>query len=300
MKKRQLGSSDLHISEIGLGCMSLPTNSQDASYIMDAALDYGINYFDTADLYNNGLNEEMIGQFIREKRQDIILATKVGNVLNSSGDSWHWDASKSHIKEGIKESLQRLQTDYVDLYQLHGGTIEDQWEEIIEAFEELKQEGMIREYGISSIRPNVLKRFLPSSNAVSVMMQYSLLDRRPEEWLDFITEQGTSVVTRGSVAKGLLTDEWQNHLLKTNGYLTYSQEELENTLNKITHLTPSIHAAALKLILQHQSIASAVVGASSKEQLATTIKAYEQMQTIENMDEIIGFTKQDTYTSHRK
>ena len=226
MKKRQLGSSDLHISEIGFGCMSLPTDLQDASYILDAALDYGINYFDTADLYNQGLNEEIIGQLIKEKRQDIILATKVGNVLDSSGDSWHWDASKTHIKEGIKDSLQRLQTDYVDLYQLHGGTIEDNWDEVTEAFEELKQEGLIREYGISSIRPNVLKRFLPTSNAVSVMMQYSLLDRRPEEWLDFIADQGASVVTRGSVAKGLLTDEWQKRLTKTNGFLTYSKEEL--------------------------------------------------------------------------
>ncbi|MGG0657771.1 aldo/keto reductase [Rummeliibacillus pycnus] len=299
MKKRQLGSSDLHISEIGLGCMSLPTNSQDASYIMDAALDYGINYFDTADLYDRGLNEEMIGQFIKGKRQDIILATKVGNVWDSSGDSWHWDASKTHIKEGIKDSLHRLKTDYVDLYQLHGGTIEDQWDKVIEAFEELKQEGMIREYGISSIRPNVLKRFLTTSNAVSVMMQYNLLDRRPEEWLDFIANQGASVVTRGSVAKGLLTDEWQNRLIKTNGYLNYSKEELQNTLTKLAHSTSSIHAAALKTILQHQTIASAVVGASSKEQLAETIKAYVKMDTIENIDELIHFTKQDTYTAHR-
>ncbi|WP_397537614.1 aldo/keto reductase [Rummeliibacillus pycnus] len=299
MKKRQLGSSDLHISEIGFGCMSLPTDLQDASYILDAALDYGINYFDTADLYNQGLNEEIIGQLIKEKRQDIILATKVGNVWDSSGDSWHWDASKTHIKEGIKDSLHRLQTDYVDLYQLHGGTIEDDWNEVTDAFEELKQEGLIREYGVSSIRPNVLKRFLPTSNAVSVMMQYSLLDRRPEEWLDFIADQGASVVTRGSVAKGLLTNEWQKRLTKTNGYLTYSKEELENTLTKLAHSTTSIHAVALQSILQHQSIASAVVGASSKEQLATTIKAYEEMNAIRNMDELIRLTKQDTYSSHR-
>ncbi|WP_102692565.1 aldo/keto reductase [Rummeliibacillus pycnus] len=299
MKKRQLGSSNLHISEIGLGCMSLPTNLQDASYIMDSALDYGINYFDTADLYNRGLNEEIIGQFMKEKRQDIILATKVGNIWDSSGDSWHWDASKTHIKEGIKDSLHRLKTDYIDLYQLHGGTMEDNWDNIIEAFEELKQEGMIREYGISSIRPNVLKRFLPTSNAVSVMMQYSMLDRRPEEWLDFIADQGASVVTRGSLAKGLLTNEWQKRLINTNGYLTYSQEELENILTKITNSTTSIHAVALKTILQHPTIASAVVGASSKEQLVTTMKAYKEMDAIINIKELIGFTKEDTYTSHR-
>lgn len=299
MKKRQLGSSDLHISEISLGCMSLPTNLQDASYIIDAALDFGINYFDTADLYNHGLNEEIIGQLLKEKRKDILLATKVGNVWNSQDDSWHWDASKSHIKEGIKDSLLRLQTDYVDLYQLHGGTIEDNWDEVIEAFEELKKEGLVREYGISSIRPNVLKRFLPESNAISVMMQYSLLDRRPEEWFDFILENRASVVTRGSVAKGLLSNEWQKRLANTNGYVTYSQQELKDTLSKLSQATPSLLAASLKTILYHNSIASAVVGASSKEQLATTIHAYEEMDSIKNLEDIIHLTKQAMYTSHR-
>ncbi|MGX9133773.1 aldo/keto reductase [Rummeliibacillus sp. JY-2-4R] len=299
MKKRQLGSSDLHISEISLGCMSLPTDVHDASYIMDAALDFGINYFDTADLYNHGLNEEMIGKLLKEKRQDIILATKVGNVWDSSADTWHWDASKSHIKKGIKESLRRLETDYVDLYQLHGGTSEDNWDEVIEAFEELKKDGLIREYGISSIRPNVLKRFLPTSHAVSVMMQYSLLDRRPEEWLDFIGNQGASVVTRGSVAKGLLTDEWQTRLSKTNGYLTYSQDELKETLSQLFEHTSSIHALALKTILRHQTIASAVVGASSKEQLVKTISAYESIDQIENLEELINTTKRDIYINHR-
>lgn len=299
MKTRQLGSSDLHISEISLGCMSLPTNLQDASYIIDEALDFGINYFDTADLYNHGLNEEIVGQLIKEKRKDIVLATKVGNVWDKQGNSWHWDASKAHIKTGIKDSLHRLQTDYIDVYQLHGGTIDDHWDEVIEAFEELKQEGLIREYGISSIRPNVLKRFLPASNAISVMMQYSLLDRRPEEWLDFIQENGASIVTRGSIAKGLLTNEWQKRLINTDGYLSYSKDELQNTLTKLSQATPLILAASIKTILNHTAIASAVVGASTKEQLSSTIHAYEAMESIDNIEEIISLTKPDFYTSHR-
>ncbi len=85
--------------------------------------------------------------------------------------------------------------------------MEDNVSDTIEAFEALKQEGVIREYGISSIRPNVIERFLSNSSAVSVMMQYSLLDRRPEEWFPMIREAGASVITRGTLAKGLLTDE---------------------------------------------------------------------------------------------
>ena len=109
--------------------------------------------------------------------------------------------------EAVKDSLKRLGTDYIDLYQLHGGTMEDNVSETIEAFEALKKEGVIREYGISSIRPNVIERFLSNSSAVSVMMQYSLLDRRPEEWFPMIRDAGASVITRGTLAKGLLTDE---------------------------------------------------------------------------------------------
>jgi aryl-alcohol dehydrogenase-like predicted oxidoreductase len=112
-------------------------------------------------------------------------------------------------------------------------------------------------------------------------------------------ENGASVVTRGSVAKGLLTNEWQKRLANTNGYVAYSQQELKDTLSKLSQATPSLHAASLKTILNHNSIASAVVGASSKEQLATTIHAYEEMDSIKNLEDIIHLTKQAIYTSHR-
>ena len=182
MKKRQLGNSDLFVSEIGFGCMSLPTNPSEADKIIQTALEHGINYFDTADLYNNGENEKIVGNALKSNRKQIILATKVGNRMNETGDGWVWDPSKKWITTAVHESLKRLQTDYIDVYQLHGGTMEDDADEVIDTMESLKKEGLIRAYGISSIRPNVIDRFLTKSNAVSVMMQYSLLDRRPEEW----------------------------------------------------------------------------------------------------------------------
>ncbi|MGE7917987.1 aldo/keto reductase [Viridibacillus sp. NPDC093762] len=298
MKSRKLGNSDLVISEIGLGCMSLPTDEKTAKWIVDAAVDHGITYFDTADLYDKGINEELVGKALNEKRQDIILATKVGNVWNQDGEGWHWDPSKKNIEQQVKESLLRLQTDYIDLYQLHGGTIEDPWDEIIEAFDHLKKEGIIRAYGISSIRPNVIKEFLSKSDAVSVMMQYSLLDRRPEEWFDVLKENSASIVTRGSLAKGLLTNEWSNRLAKADGYQTFSQDDLQATLEELANNTNNVHAAALAYVLQSPIVASAVIGASSKEQLEATISAYNNAPSI-YAKELEKLTKIETYNAHR-
>ncbi len=299
MKKRQLGSSDLFISEISLGGMSLSTDKEKAAGIVDMALDAGINYFDTADLYDLGVNEEIIGETLGKRRQDIILATKVGNRWTEGVKGWHWDASPSYMKKALHASLQRLGTDYIDVYQLHGGTIEDEWAGIISTFEDLKKDGLIRQYGISSIRPNVLKRFLPTSSAKSVMMQYSALDRRPEEWLDFIASNGASVVTRGTVAKGLLTNTWEKRLQGDNGYNSYTTDELSTTLTGLARHYDDLHALALAFNLKESAIASTVVGASSQEQLAQTLAAYEKSIGILDFEIANELTKAEQYQDHR-
>lgn len=299
MKKRQLGSSELFISEISLGGMSLSTDKNKAAYIVDMALDAGINYFDTADLYDFGANEEIIGAILGKRRPHVKLATKVGNRWNEDKESWHWDASPSYIKEAVRASLKRLGTDYIDVYQLHGGTLEDDWYRIIETFEDLKKDGLIREYGISSIRPNVLKRFLPASSAKSVMMQYSALDRRPEEWLDFIAKEGASVVTRGTVAKGLLTNNWQKRLQHSSGFNTYTGEELTATLTNLASQYDDLHALAIAFNLKESAIASTVIGASSQEQLAQTLAAYEKIDSISNFKAANELTKAELYLEHR-
>lgn len=202
MKKRRLGNSDLLVSEIGLGCMSLGTVENHASEIIQSALDEGINYFDTADLYDFGMNEEIVGKNLKSVRDKVYIATKVGNRWNENKDSWSWDPSGAYIKTAVKDSLKRLGTDYIDLYQLHGGSISDNIGETVEAFEDLKKEGYIRYYGISSIRPNVIKEFTEKSELDSVMMQFNLLDRRPEEWLSLLANKQISIIARGPLAKG--------------------------------------------------------------------------------------------------
>lgn len=299
MKKRELGKSGLYISELGFGAMSLPNDIHEASNIFDAARHAGINFFDTADLYNAGENEELISHLLKNGRDQIILATKAGNKMNADGKTWSWDPSRKHLTEAVKESLSRLGTDYIDLYQLHGGMLEDDVAETIDTFEALKKEGLIRQYGISSIRPNVIKRFLDQSTAISVMMQYSLLDRRPEEWFKMIDEAGASIITRGTVAKGFLTLDGLERASSANGFAAYRAEELHHTVEVLLKETEDLHAAAIAFVLQNQPIASALVGASSTKQLLDSILAYEKGCTKEALSHIQQLVQAHQYKEHR-
>ncbi len=144
------------------------------------------------------------------------------------------ESVEKYILESVERSLNRLQTDYIDLYQLHGGTIDDPIDETIEAFETLQAEGKIRCYGISSIRPNVIRESVRRSNMVSVMMQYSLIDRRPEEsCLSLLQENNIGVLTRGSLASGLLTGK------APKPYLNYSADEVSRMANVVKGIAGS-------------------------------------------------------------
>ncbi|MFD1777236.1 aldo/keto reductase [Fredinandcohnia salidurans] len=306
MEKRRIGASDLYVSKIGLGCMSVGTEEKKALHMIDSALDMGINYLDTADLYDQGLNEEFVGKAIKQKRNDIILATKVGNRFEKGKKGWSWDPSKKYIKSAVKDSLRRLQTDYIDLYQLHGGTMEDPIDETIEAFEELTQEGVIRYYGISSIRPNVIREFVTKSSIVSVMMQYSILDRRPEEQiLSYLNDHQISVVARGPVAKGLLTNrpvDNASQSMKQNGYLDYAFEELETAISGLKGVAGnrSLTEIALQYCLFDDTVASVVTGASSLEQIKNNVAAANSTPlTDDQVQKIKDLTKASIYEQHR-
>lgn len=238
----------------------------------------GINYFDTADLYDKGMNEIVTGKAIKEMRSKIVLATKAGNQWRKDGSGWDWNPRKEYILQAAEDSLRRLQTDYIDLYQLHGGTINDPIDETIEAFEQLKQQGKIRQYGISSIRPNVISEYVKRSSMVSVMMQYSLADRRPEEnILTLLHNSNISVLARGALAQGLLVNK------PAKEYLDHSKEEIakiSGVIHAVTGIDRTPAQTAIQYVLYHPDVASAVVGIRNKEQLeeatATATKLSEK------------------------
>jgi aryl-alcohol dehydrogenase-like predicted oxidoreductase len=303
LKKRKLGDSDLVVSEIGFGSMSLPLDEKESTYMIHKALDSGINFIDTADLYEFGEVEKLVGSALKGKRKEVILATKVGNRWDRVESGWEWDPSKEYIKKEIQQSLKRLNTDYIDLYQLHGGTIEDNFEEIIEAFEELKKEGYIRYYGISSIRPNVIKKVLQHSNITSIMMQYSLLDRRPEEFLDLIQNYNVSVIARGPIAKGWLSERVYERGSDEN-YLSYTLSEVITVVERLQAFADkrdcSISQLALHYPLHHPSVATVIPGASKIEQLVKNIEAGNiDSLTTKEIEQLQTITKNEKYEQHR-
>lgn len=297
MRMNRLGQSALHVSSLGLGCMSLGTDAAHARLIIDEAIDQGINFLDTADLYDAGLNEEVVGLAVKHKRNQLIIATKVGNKRSISGDGWSWDASYAYIKEAVKGSLHRLGTDYIDLYQLHGGMLEDPIDETIRAFEELKQEGVIREYGISSIRPNVIAEYVTRSNIVSVMNPISIVDRRAEEQvLPLLEEIGISVIARGPLASGALATGRE----PIKAVLSYSVSELIELRNHLLEIDADLTSLALRYTLSYPAVATIIPGASSIEQLRRNIVATQKPPlTKEQIASIQAITKQEQYAAHR-
>jgi len=282
MQYQLLGKSSLNISRIGFGCMSLKPGQQDIQQLIDKAISEGINYFDTADLYDKGLNEINVGKALKSKRKQVIIATKGGNEWKPDGSGWNWNPTKTYLLRTVEQSLQRLQTDHIDLYQLHGGTIDDNMDETIEAFELMQQQGKIRYYGISSIRPNMIREYVQRSNIVSVMMQYSLLDRRPEEsCLSLLQQHNIGVLARGSVAGGLLAGK------TAKPYLNYTEEQVAAVAKAVKQLAlegSDSADIAIRFVLQNPAVISTIVGIRTREQLTDAIEAINKRQL--NEDEI--------------
>ena len=298
MQYKTLGNSNLKVSVVSFGCMSLPENQKQVNTLLEKAIELGINFFDTADLYQRGKNEERVGQALKDKRDQVIIASKVGNQLKPNGNGWDWNPSKEYILSSIHDTLRRLQTDYLDLYQLHGGTIDDPIDETIEAFEELKQKGLIRHYGISSIRLNVIREYIKRSNISSVMMQYSVLDRRPEETcLSLLRENNIGVIVRGALAKGLLVNKTPTAYLDLNSDKVASAKQAIHDLSS-TNRSPA--QTAIQFCLAHPAVTTVAAGASHLTQVSENARAAEALPlNEEELAHLMSVVPTLRYDKHR-
>lgn len=301
--QKNILKSGIEISELGLGCMSLGTDYKKAQPIIESAIDNGITYFDTADIYDQGVNEEIVGKALKkyQNRDDIVIGTKVGNRLTDDGHMT-WDPSKKHIKESVKGSLKRLGLNHLDLYQLHGGTIDDPLDETISAFDELKQEGYIRAYGISSIRPNVIDYYLKNSQIETLMSQFNLIDNRPESLINDVHDKQVKILARGPVFKGLLTSKSVDVIDEKfkNGVLDYTQDELGSTIASIKELESNLTELSFKYLTSHGAMGSIIVGASSVEQLEENVRNYYKEISLDQIKSARNRVKDIEYTQHLK
>jgi aryl-alcohol dehydrogenase-like predicted oxidoreductase len=282
---------------LGLGTMTiLKRGQEEATEILRTALDEGIVHFDTADVYANGAVESLIGQtFSPEDRSRLFLASKGGNRMNATGTGWTWDPSYDYLKQACFESLNRLETSYLDLYYVHGGTMDDDLDASIRAMKDLQQEGRIKEYGLSSLRPNVIDYWLENSDFSYLMTPYSLLDRRIEELLPRLQERNIKLVARGPLAKGLLTTESTSRLQSVDRFEQYDKEQLEQVLTTLQAYP--LPAMALQAIDQQADIV--LPGASSVSQLQANLKAMRETLSAEEIAHVLSLLPVHTYTEHR-
>jgi aryl-alcohol dehydrogenase-like predicted oxidoreductase len=306
MKMRYLGNSGVKVSEICFGAMTFggrgywktigELEQKDANELVKLCLDAGINFFDTADVYSEGLSEEMLGKALGSKRKDIILATKVrgrtGKGPNDVGLSRH------HIIENCNSSLKRLGTDYIDLYQIHSFDPYTPQEETLRALDDLVRAGKVRYIGASNHTGWQLMKALAISDKqnlerfITLQAYYSLVARDLEnELVPLCLDQKLGILPWSPLGGGFLTGKYKRGRYdRESQFLQFDEEkgfdiidELEKTAK---NHNATIAQAALNYLLRKPGVSSVIIGAKTKEQLADDLKASDWEMTAEEVDRL--------------
>lgn len=299
MNYRKLGRADLKVSEIGLGAFLFGgppkqwpkeigwdgIKDKVSLNILSTCLDLGINFIDTADVYGNGHCEELIGQAFKKRRTQVIICTKGGNRINSKG-AWFKDFSQEWIKSACEASLQRLQTDYIDIYLYH--TPLNQIKFILEEFEvldKLKITGKIRSYGVSigPVRDGL--KLLECDCADIIETSYNIIERDAEkELFSAAQSKKVGIITRVPLCTGFLTGKFtrdvafkKNDLRSSlNHELTqWLIEQTEKLHSLVTDSTRTLAQVALQFCLSNPAVSVVISGAKTIKELRENAKASE-------------------------
>jgi aryl-alcohol dehydrogenase-like predicted oxidoreductase len=249
MKKRKLGKSGLEVSAIGLGCMGMsfgygpPKDKQEMISLLRAAVESGVTFFDTAEVYGPFTNEELVGEGLAPFREQVVIATKFGFKLDpKSGRSIGVDSRPEHIKEVAEASLKRLRTDFIDLFYQHRVDPDVAIEDVAGAVKELIEQGKVKHFGLSEAGMHTIRRAHAVQPVTALQNEYSLWWRRPEEEaLPVLEELGIGFVPFSPLGRGFLTG-------KMNENTTFDSSDFRNTLPRFTPEARKANRALVDLL----------------------------------------------------
>ncbi|GAP62126.1 hypothetical protein ARMA_0549 [Ardenticatena maritima] len=312
MKTRILGKSGIEVSEIGFGLWAAggdmwgPTDDKAILDAIDYALDHGVNFFDTADVYGWGHSEELLGKAMKGRRDRFVVATKIGwwGFDGEAGRSAYTTVEK--LIEGVESNLRRLQTDYIDVIQSHINFRDPTMEIFLEGFQRLQRDGKVRAYGVSTSDFEYLKAFNHDGNCATLQIDYSILNRTPEaEIFPYCLENNIGVIVRGALAMGILTGKFtpETRFPENDWRKRWHENEDEyqiflNDLQIVEKLRPLAEAKgitlaqlALQFVLAHPAVSTVIPGIKNVRQVEANIHAGElpplDEETLKAIDAIV-------------
>ena len=213
MEQRELGTSGLRVSALGLGCMGMTwaygtTDSDESIGTIHRAIELGVTFLDTADMYGVGRNEELVGRAIADRRDKVVLATKFGNVRGPNGERLGINGKPDYVRQACEASLKRLKIDVIDLYYQHRVDPETPIEDTVGAMADLVRQGKVRYLGLSEAGPQTIRRAHAVHPITALQTEYSLWSRDPEDGiLPTVRELGIGFVPYSPLGRGFLTGQ---------------------------------------------------------------------------------------------
>jgi aryl-alcohol dehydrogenase-like predicted oxidoreductase len=294
LRFRVLGKSKLQISEIGFGLWAAggdawgATDDSQVLNAIDYALEHGVNFYDTADVYGAGHSEELLGQAMQGRRDKFIVATKIGwrEFDGERGQTAYTTLEK--FIAGVESNLQRLNTDYIDLIQSHINFRDPTMEIFLEGFQRLQQAGKVKAYGVSTSDFEYLKAFNADGGCASLQIDYSILNRTAEEEiLPYCQENNIGVIVRGALAMGILAGKFTAETRFSEGdfrrrwhdtpdeYQIFLKdlETVESLRQLVQGQEKSLAHLALQFVLQHPAVTTVIPGIKDISQAEKNIAA---------------------------
>jgi aryl-alcohol dehydrogenase-like predicted oxidoreductase len=275
MRLQELGGSGLQVSRVGLGCNNFGRrlDLERTRAVVEAALEEGITFFDTADVYGDGDSERFLGEVLTDHREEVVLATKFGHSTEAPGAP----GSREFIRHSLDASLERLGMDYIDLYYYHRPDGVTPMAETIAALSELVEERRVRAIGVSNVTVQQLEEAAQAGPVAAVQNEYSLLDRTVEaDVLPRCRELGVAFVPYFPLASGLLTGKYQRGEAPPPGSRLEGRPErlTDEAFDRVEALeerasahSQTLLALAIAALASEPGVASVIAGATSPEQV---------------------------------